>query len=1255
MKIKFTFLFLIAGLWISSRAQENLQFRKITTLDGLSSNSINYVTQDKYGYLWIIAGNELNRFDGKNFQVYRNDPEDSASIGKSNWWELYLDQAGDLWVNGQEGLAKYNYAEDNFTNYPLSVVFNIIQDHLGKYWLIKLEGSFSFDPETGHTEPARLWIDSIMVPSTKFGAVGEVENRLYLHQNRLGLFEYDRNEDLFREVEWENSQVLEEEEFIYYMTGDSLGNIWLNGRNLYKYDRKLNRVDKFDLGADDRQWISMLDKDEKGNLWIQGEFEKKRKFLRLNPYTNDITVIDNRNGLDDYAYYNFFVDVSGVYWIAGSSKGLFKADPSVAPVESLRARVSPEFQISTDSIRYIHPSPFDPDILWIGTYDYGLYQFSESTKTVRKINLEFTRPTEAQSWNMVNGIFEDEKYLWFGLSWVGLCRYDKSTGTTKVYYSNIMDSETVLPLNINKIISDPDGNLWLAGNRGLTYFNVRDEKATNYYPHQSRIYSSTLMELLLDIREKNPENRGISQAGNNETYTEKFTLAESKRYVVQCVGEVWFWGTNSFNDWGWISNAAGDTVWTMKDYITTRRFGDQFNIKLDVLTLAPGTYTIHYISDSKNSANELEEELPGRGDWYGLQLYEASFDLYDAFKSKLSEERAKSLLSDFVLFDIHLDHDALWIATGNGVDKLSLLTGEITYFFDSPINQYNSETYTYFRFMEQNDSVLWVASDQEGLVRFNKRDGTKVSYSMKDGLPSDRIFSIVEDDLGNLWLGTDNGVSKFINKDDPTPPRFVNYDTRDGLNSNSFNRGCAARTGSGRLYFGSFDGLNALQPTDVNSAMPIIGITRFTVRNRVLKPGAPGSPLAKSILETSEIVLAYDQNSFGFEFAAFHFSRPGKNKLAYKLEGFDQDWIYDNSGKASYTNMDPGTYVFRVKGSNGDGYWNEEGKSIRITILKPWWNTWWAYILYMLLFAALVYAIDRIQRRRLLEKERHHARERELQQAREIEKAYTKLKMTQNQLVHAEKMASLGELTAGIAHEIQNPLNFVNNFSEVNLELIGEAEQEFEEGNHNEGKSILNDIRENEKKIGAHGRRADAIVKGMLQHSRTNSGQKEPTALNELADEYLRLAYHGLRAKDKSFIADFRLEADKTLPKINVVAQDIGRVLLNLINNAFYAVDERSKTSSSLDDQENYKPLVTVRTKKLDGKIEISVSDNGNGIPDSVKDKIFQPFFTTKPTGQGTGLGLSMSYDIITKGHGGELSVESKESEGAEFIIQLPV
>jgi len=275
-----------------------------------------------------------------------------------------------------------------------------------------------------------------------------------------------------------------------------------------------------------------------------------------------------------------------------------------------------------------------------------------------------------------------------------------------------------------------------------------------------------------------------------------------------------------------------------------------------------------------------------------------------------------------------------------------------------------------------------------------------------------------------------------------------------------------------------------------------------------------------------------------------------------------------------------------------------------------------------------------------------------------LETTLTNLKSTQSQLVQSEKMASLGELTAGIAHEIQNPLNFVNNFSEVSVELTKEMVEEVDKGNTEEVKAIASDLVQNLEKINHHGKRADAIVKGMLQHSRSSSGVKEPTDINALADEYLRLAYHGLRAKDKSFNATMKTDYDESIGNINIIPQDIGRVILNLITNAFYVVDEKKKSPHPLKGGEPYEPIVTVTTKKLGspsgdgGKVEIKVKDNGNGIPQKVLDKIFQPFFTTKPTGQGTGLGLSLSYDII-KAHGGELKVETKEGEGSTFIIQL--
>ncbi|WP_296704233.1 ATP-binding protein, partial [Algoriphagus sp.] len=277
-------------------------------------------------------------------------------------------------------------------------------------------------------------------------------------------------------------------------------------------------------------------------------------------------------------------------------------------------------------------------------------------------------------------------------------------------------------------------------------------------------------------------------------------------------------------------------------------------------------------------------------------------------------------------------------------------------------------------------------------------------------------------------------------------------------------------------------------------------------------------------------------------------------------------------------------------------------------------------------------------------------------QKEELIKTLNELKSMQSQLIHAEKMASLGELTAGIAHEIQNPLNFVNNFSELSSELLAEMKEEIDAGNYDMAKEIADDLSQNLKKIAHHGYRADSIVKGMLQHSRINSGEKELTDINALADEFTRLSYHGLRAKDKSFNADFQLDLDPDIPKVELISQDFGRLILNLVNNAFYAVQEKKikLKSSSEEEQEEYHPMVKVKTFISGENLKITIEDNGGGIPQSIKDKIFQPFFTTKPTGSGTGLGLSLSYDIV-KAHGGDFEVDSLEGEKTIFTISLPI
>jgi len=368
----------------------------------------------------------------------------------------------------------------------------------------------------------------------------------------------------------------------------------------------------------------------------------------------------------------------------------------------------------------------------------------------------------------------------------------------------------------------------------------------------------------------------------------------------------------------------------------------------------------------------------------------------------------------------------------------------------------------------------------------------------------------------------------------------------------------------------------------------------------------------------------------------------GDYKNAYKYTSdyiIVKDSIYNLETEKKLSNLQ---YSFDIKNKEAQINLLQKDKELQQSILKKeklQKNGIAIGLLLMFIIATVIFRNYKLKSRtnNILNTQNH-----------EINEAYQKLKLTQSQLIHSEKMASLGQLTAGIAHEIQNPLNFVNNFSEINKELIAELKENIEKGDPAEVKAIANEIENNELKIMLHGKRADSIVKGMLQHSMASSGKKELTDINTLIDRTLRLCYQGLRAKDKDFVTVIRTDLNESIGKVNIVPQDISRVLLNFFNNAFYAVDEKKKQLNG-----TYEPIVSVYTTKLDGKVEIHVKDNGNGIPQKIVDKIFQPFFTTKPTGQGTGLGLSLSYDII-KAHGGEVAVESKEGQETEFVIQLP-
>ncbi|HYO73990.1 MAG TPA: two-component regulator propeller domain-containing protein, partial [Archangium sp.] len=609
----------------------------------------------------------------------------------------------------------------------------------------------------------------------------------------------------------------------------------------------------------------------------------------------------------------------------------------------------------------------------------------------------------------------------------------------------------------------------------------------------------------------------------------------------------------------------------------------------------------------------------------------------------------------------------LWVGTiAEGICRFARETGTSTCYGHEQDNPASLSENNVVTLHEDGQGLLWLGTANKGLVQFDVRANTFRSFDARNScLRADRINAILEDARGILWLSTNKGVIRF----DPRKESCVSYGVYDGLLSLQGTNESSLQSRQGEFFFGSYGGLHVFFPEDLEAlrASPKVVLTEVRLFNQTLQPG-PGSPLRQTSIWAEELVLAHDQNSLAFDFAALDFTHPELHQYKYRLEGFDSEWIEAGTRhSATYTNLDSGSYVFRVLGASEGGMWQEGSTALRVVILPPWWRTRWAYGSYGLLLVAALFVAESLQRQRLIRKERARAEheqarlkaeatERELQQARAIEQAYAELKRTQARLLQQEKLASLGRLSAGIAHEIRNPLNFIHNFAQLSTELSAELRRELEaERGHLDPKrhadleEMLTMLEANTRKIEQHGQRADGIVRSMLKHSRTTSGQRQATDLNVLLEEYLALISHDLRGQHPQDNVKIERDYDPQVGEIELAPQEMGRVFLNLLDNAFYFAREQK----TRPDRAAQQPLVRVETRRQDKQIEIRVADNGPGIQEALKEKIFEPFFTTKPAGQGTGLGLSLSYDIVVQGHGGTLSVESEEGRGAVFIIRL--
>ena len=1215
-------LFLFNSI-VSSAQESNLFFKKYGVPNGMPEGNIQDILLDDQGFVWFGTQAGLVKYDGYEFQVFK------GKLDKSDTSGAYLSgcnggviksRDGKIWIGTEDGvITSYDPVMEKFSNYyPLdkkggyaSILFD---DPRGNIWFKAYEpnsdnfhfgclhpesGKFSFYPDLADGNYSRYG-------SYSYGEDHAVADYgLWMLDKRKNLCFLDTVTDQFEVILLVGEALTAAglTDTIHFITRGLGASLLLTGDlGFYVFDMQQRSISK---------------------AYLNSEKSKSRLFAEWPVFA-----------IQDYL---------GNYWVSHWGGILSKVDGASDQVTTYRYGDGMlTYDQGPPEINYFLPMFDDSTGSWFQcvtpnrTRTFFLY-YDLATNAFRYYDSKFNnRENPPLPGNVFYPNLKDRTGLWWIGAKPGLFKQAPKNHQMDLFRFDYEDPNSLPDNEITAIFEDSKNRLWIGTAKGAAIY--RPEKLN-----------------FLRIQHKATDPGTLS----NDLIT---TIHEDSQ------GGVWIGTDNGLNLWQEKSHRF-DRFFVEKDgrnpcqYIYTDPSGRLWVAmnKEGLMELAPGTgkliKKLSPVWNPRRGTRDLvaaifqdsRQKLWVGTRWDGLFCLNEEENGFIPYKNVPGD--SNSLGSNMIRIITEDKKGRLWV--GINIGGLNQFLPDENRFIkmSSEVRIGSIQTYAY----DQKGS-LWLGTySGVGLTNFDDATGDFVYYGDEKGLLHNDIVSVgpnlglATDHSGKFYIPTQRGLSIF----DPEAKTFYSYYEKDGFQPYSLGYYEIKRK-NGEIWIGGNFGLNRIVPENLfgrDATMGDVVLTKMTINDSSYAQ-PDGAIFNKAVSYTDAIRLKHWQKDITFEYVYLHYLRSEDNLYSWILENYNDTWSEPSTlRKATLTNLSPGTYIFKVKAANADGVWmnEEDARAIKITIAPPWWRTWLANGIYAVLLLLLGRRVHLAQQAKTIRLEREKTQARELEQARQIEKAYTELeqthenlKATQAQLIQSEKMASLGELTAGIAHEIQNPLNFVNNFSEVSQELLDELQEEVKEGDLEEVAAITSDLKSNLEKINHHGKRADAIVKSMLQHSRISSGDMEPTDINALCDEYLRLAYHGMRAKDKSFNAGYKLELDENLPLLKVVPQDIGRVLLNLINNAFQAVTDVEK------------PEVVVSTQKLLDKIEIKVSDNGPGIPDSIKDKIFQPFFTTKPTGQGTGLGLSLSYDIV-KAHGGELKVTSITGEGATFTVSLPV
>jgi signal transduction histidine kinase/ligand-binding sensor domain-containing protein len=1023
------------------------------------------------------------------------------------------------------------------------------------------------------------------------------------------------------------------------LSEDSEGKIWISALGgVEVIDQKAGIIKQITTGEGlNNNSVSLLLIDRQGRMWIGGNdggvdiIDEKEGTLK---HFNDV------NGLRANRVMCFLETGKGDIWI-GTDEGVYIIDGKVGKMGHLDKAHG-----LSNNIVFAFCEKRGGEI-WIATKDNDYRNGRIDVLLGQPGTIKHVNPRREGPDNSYNCLFRDRA----GQMWIG----GNGEGGVDIIddkvekVRHISAKEGLGDMNVWDITEDSQNHIWMATSAGLV---VYDKRETIKYINAGHDLNNKQFYSLLEDRKGQiwaDTDSGVYII-NRKVNTIKYLKVgmRVRNLLEDSRGQIWM------STGGGLSVLNPDSGWMKR--ITTApisSLGEDRQHKVWFATYGDG---LHIIDEEEFGIKKLST---GQG---------------------FTKSASSSLIED--------NKGQVWISIGGiGIDVIDQKRETFRRIINTKGLSENEVS-----FLEDSLHRLWTNTYLNGIDLIDQKAATVTKFSAKEGLANNLVNDLKTNGY-QIFVHTTKGLTVLTpsgsNANAAKLWQVTTYGKTWGFISQNNDVFAILATKNGELWWGKNNRFTVMQMPEKDTALPNTWLTGidfinqphyFTDNRRFqwerqkedtlwdlqkdsfyLKGQLPPDPayLKRNNIRWDSVAgpynipvnlkLPYYQNYLAFHFTGTGSAHFDKTSYRYYLAGLDKRWseISEKPMSESYVNLPPGDYTFKVCSRGFNGLWSQPAE-LSFTILPPWWRTWWAYAIYVSLIALCAWTFS-LYRSRNLQRQNKLLEEKVNLRTKELNKSLNELKSTQTQLIQSEKMASLGELTAGIAHEIQNPLNFVNNFSDVNTELIDDLKSELLADNKEEAISIADDIKENEQKINHHGKRADAIVKGMLQHSRASTGKKELTDINALADEYLRLAYHGLRAKDKAFNADLITDFDEGIGKIEVVPQDIGRVLLNLFNNAFYAVNEKKRQLNG-----TFEPAVTVTTKRTGDKVEIVVKDNGAGIPQKVVDKIFQPFFTTKPTGQGTGLGLSLSYDII-QAHGGEIRVETKEGEGCEFTIEIRV